>query len=172
MTDHQNIVVPLVNYDMAEILGDTPDAFGVAGLGFTWRSKEHHVGIRAEPDGRLVAHAGLVVLPLSAGGRHLDVVGLGGVAVAAERRGQGLARAVVDGALVRARALGPQVAILFCLPEVAGLYARLGWRPVEGPVEVEQPAGPVVMPLRSMWFPLHEGAQWPEGAVRLHSLPM
>ncbi|MFE6872226.1 GNAT family N-acetyltransferase [Kitasatospora sp. NPDC057692] len=172
MTDLQNTVVPLDDYDMSEILGDTPDAFGVAELGFTWRPKEHHVGIRAEPDGRLVAHAGLVVLPVTAGGRHTELVGLGGVAVAADRRGRGLARAVVDGALARARALGPSTAILFCRPDVAGLYARLGWRPVEGPVEVEQPAGPVVMPLRTMWFPLREGAQFPEGAVRLHSLPM
>ncbi|MER6360305.1 GNAT family N-acetyltransferase [Kitasatospora sp. NPDC001527] len=172
MTDHQNTVVPLESYDLAEIFGDTQDAFGVAALGFTWRPKEHHVGIRDEPDGRLVAHAGLVVLPLSVGGLRTDVVGLGGVAVAADRRGTGLARAVVDGALARARGLGPHLAILFCRPDVAGLYARLGWHPLEVPVEVEQPAGPTVMPLRTMWFPLREGAQWPEGAVRLHSLPM
>ncbi|WP_380283958.1 GNAT family N-acetyltransferase [Kitasatospora purpeofusca] len=172
MTDHQNIVVPLENYDLAEIFGDTQDAFGVAALGFTWRPKEHHFGIRAEPGGRVVAHAGLVVLSLSAGGRRTDVVGLGGVAVVADRRGQGLARAVVEGALAGARTLGPQLAILFCRPDVAGLYARLGWQPLEGPVEVDQPAGPVVMPLRTMWFPLHEGAQGPVGAVRLHSLPM
>ncbi|MFE2109534.1 GNAT family N-acetyltransferase [Kitasatospora sp. NPDC059463] len=172
MTDHQNDVVPLESYDPAEIFGDTPDPFGVDALGITWRRKEHHVGIRAEPNGPLVAHAGLVVLPVSVGGRRTDVVGLGGVAVAAGRRGNGLARAVVGGALARARELGPQAAILFCRPDVAGLYTRLGWRPVEGPVEVEQPAGPVVMPLRTMWFPLHEGARRPEGAVRLHSLPM
>ncbi|GAA1400149.1 hypothetical protein GCM10009639_40780 [Kitasatospora putterlickiae] len=172
MTDHRNNVVPLERYDLAEIFGDTQDAFGVAALGITWRPKEHHVGILAEPDGRLVAHAGLVVLPVSVGGRRTDAVGLGGVAVAADRRGQGLARAVVDGALARARELGPRLAFLFCRPEVAGLYTRLGWRPLEAPVEVEQPAGPVVMPLRTLWFPLHEGARWPEGAVRLHSLPM
>ncbi|MFF7456412.1 GNAT family N-acetyltransferase [Kitasatospora sp. NPDC008115] len=172
MTDHQNDVVPLEGYEPAEIFGDTPDPFGVDAWGITWRRKEHHVGIREEPDGRLVAHAGLVVLPVSAGGRRTDVVGLGGVAVAADRRGRGLARAVVEGALDRARGLGPGAAILFCRPDVAGLYARLGWRPLEGPVEVEQPAGPVEMPLRTMWFPLHEGARWPAGAVRLHSLPM
>ncbi|MER7701819.1 GNAT family N-acetyltransferase [Kitasatospora sp. NPDC097605] len=172
MSDRQNIVVPLESYEPAEIFGDTPDPFGVAEWGITWRPKEHHVGIRAEPDGRLVAHAGLVVLPVSVGGRREDVVGLGGVAVAADRRGHGLARAVVDGALARARDLGPRLAILFCRPDVAGLYARLGWHPLEGPVEVEQPAGPTVMPLRTMWFPLHEGARGPEGAVRLHSLPM
>ncbi|MFE7565116.1 GNAT family N-acetyltransferase [Kitasatospora sp. NPDC057500] len=172
MTDYQTDVVPLEDYDLAEIFGDAQDAFGVAALGMTWRPKEHHVGIRAEPGGRLVAHAGLVVLPVSVGGRRTDAVGLGGVAVAADRRGRGLARAVVDGALARARGLGPQLAFLFCRPDVAGLYARLGWRALEGPVEVEQPAGPVVMPLRTMWFPLHEGAQWPAGAVRLHSLPM
>ncbi|MEV6976627.1 GNAT family N-acetyltransferase [Kitasatospora sp. NPDC093806] len=166
-------VTPLEAYSPAEIFADTPDPFGVAEWGMVWRPKEHHFGIReAQPDGRLLAHAGLVVLPLSAGGRRMDVVGVGGVAVASDQRGRGLAREVVNGALDHARVLGPEFAILFCRPDVSGLYARLGWQFVEAAVEVEQPAGPAVMPLRTMWFPLVDGARWPEGAVRLHSIPM
>ncbi|WP_328941142.1 GNAT family N-acetyltransferase [Streptomyces sp. NBC_00250] len=163
-------VVRLETYEQSEIFGDTVDPFGVAEWGLVWRLKEHHFGIRE--DDRLVAHAGLLVLPLSAGGSRMDVAGLGGVAVAPDRRGRGLSAQVVSGALEHARTLGPEFALLFCRPDVAGLYARLGWREVAGEVEVEQPDGPAVMPLRTMWFPLREGSRWPEGPVRLHSAPM
>ncbi|WP_338491677.1 GNAT family N-acetyltransferase [Streptomyces sp. SJL17-4] len=163
-------VVRLDAYDRSEIFGDAADPFGVDAWGLVWLPKEHHFGIRA--DGRLLAHAGLLVLPLSVGGSRMDVVGLGGVAVAPDQRGRGLAAQVVGGALEHARTLGPEFALLFCRPDVSGLYARLGWSEVDGDVEVEQPDGPATMPLRTMWFPLRRGSRWPEGPVRLHSCPM
>ncbi|MFE7592493.1 GNAT family N-acetyltransferase [Kitasatospora sp. NPDC057512] len=160
----------LEDYDNRDIFGDTADPSRVAEWGLVWRLKDLHFGIRL--DGRLVAHAGLVVLPLSVGRSRMDVVGLGGVGVVEDRRGRGLARRVVSGTMEHARRLGPEFAILFCRPDVVGLYARLGWREVADQVEVEQPAGPTVMPLRTMRFALREGAHWPEGPVRLHSRPM
>ncbi|MFC5666593.1 GNAT family N-acetyltransferase [Kitasatospora misakiensis] len=169
---NSRVVVPLDDYDPIEIFGDEPDPSRIAEYGMVWRPKDIHFGIRAERDGRLVAHAGLVVLPVSIGGRRAELIGLGAVAVAADLRGRGLARTVVDGALAHARGLGPRFAILFCRPDKAELYARLGWQPLTGPVEVDQPTGPAVMPLRTMWYPLHEGARWSGEALRLHSLPM
>ncbi|WP_030791971.1 GNAT family N-acetyltransferase [Streptomyces sp. NRRL S-920] len=132
--------------DVAEILGDGDDPFGVAETGLAWLSKEEHFGIRHE--GRLVAHAGLRRLPLTVGGTALEVVGVGGVAVAPDVRGRGLARSVVAAALSHARTLGPRHALLFCRPPLVVLYERLGWRPID------------------------EDAQWPAGPVRLRSLPM
>ncbi|MFF5920905.1 GNAT family N-acetyltransferase [Streptomyces flavochromogenes] len=164
------VVVRMEAYDRSEIFGEAADPFGVDEWGLVWLPKEYHFGIRSE--GRLLAHAGLLVLPLSVGGSRMDVVGLGGVAVASDRRGRGLAARVVGGALEHARTLGPEFALLFCRPDVSGLYARLGWNEVVGDVEVEQPDGPVTMPLRTMWFPLRRGSRWPEGPVRLHSRPM
>ncbi|GCD93749.1 GNAT family N-acetyltransferase [Embleya hyalina] len=164
-------VVRLETYDNRDIFGDTADPSRVAEWGLVWRLKDHHFGIRV--DGRLVAHAGLVVLPLSVGDGRMRVVGLGGVGVVEDRRGRGLARQVVSGTMEHARGWGLDFAILFCRPDVARLYGRLGWRDVVGDVEVEQPDGPAVMPLRTMWFPLlREDARWPEGPVRLHSRPM
>ncbi|MEU7148694.1 GNAT family N-acetyltransferase [Streptomyces sp. NPDC045456] len=157
-------------YDNREIFGGAVDPCGVAEWGLVWRLKDHHFGIRA--DGRLVAHAGLVVLPVSVGGGRMDVVGVGGVGVAEDLRGRGLARQLMSGVMEHARGLGPDFAMLFCRPDVAGLYGGLGWRELGGEVEVEQPDGPAVMPLRTMWIPLREGAWWPEGPVRLHSRPM
>ncbi|KQV13700.1 GNAT family N-acetyltransferase [Kitasatospora sp. Root107] len=175
MTDHQLPPAPvrLARYtedDKAEILGDTTDAFGVAHLGLTWLPKEEHFGIRL--DGRLVAHTGLLRLPIAIGELETEVMGVGGVAVAADLRGRGLARAVVGAALEHARTAGPPYGLLFCRPQIAPVYRRLGWQPVAGEVEVEQPGGVVVMPLCTMWTPLREGVEWPAGAVRLRSLPM
>ncbi|WP_327676259.1 GNAT family N-acetyltransferase [Kitasatospora sp. NBC_00458] len=177
MADHiAPAIVPLDQYgpaEQAEILGDGPDPYGVADVGLTWLSKEIHFGARAAEDGRLVAHTGLLRLPLTVGGVDLDVMGVGGVAVAAEQRGRGLARAVLGAALDHARTLGLRHALLFCRPPLAPLYRRLGWRELLEDVHVEQPEGRVVlMPLRTMWTPLGAGAQWPEGPVRLRSLPM
>lgn len=156
--------------EFEDVFGDSPDPFGVAEWDLVWRWKEHHLGIRQ--DGRLVAYAGLIVLPVSVGGDRTDVVGLGGVGVVPDQRGKGLARAVVEGAVEYARGLGPERAMLFCRPDVAPLYAGFGWREVRDDVEVEQPDGPRTMPLRTMWLPLADGARWPEGPVRLHSRPM
>ncbi|GAA2833467.1 GNAT family N-acetyltransferase [Kitasatospora sp. CM 4170] len=167
--------VRLAEYDGAglqEILGSGDDPFGVAHTGLAWLPKEIHFGVR-RPDGRLAAHAGLLPLPLTVGGVDLAAVGVGGVAVAPDIRGRGLARTVVGAAVAHARTLGPRYALLFCRPPLVALYRRLGWRELLEDVHVEQPGGRVVvMPLRTMWLPLHEGARWPEGPVRLRSLPM
>ncbi|MED7954190.1 GNAT family N-acetyltransferase [Streptomyces sp. BE303] len=177
MADHiAPTVVTLDRYgppEQAEILGDGPDPYGVADTGLTWLPKEVHFGVRAVEDGRLVAHTGLLRLPLTVGGVDLEVMGVGGVAVAAELRGRGLARAVVGAALNHARALGHRRALLFCRPPLVPVYRRLGWRELLADVHVEQPEGRVaLMPLRTMWTPLAAGTEWPEGPVRLRSLPM
>ncbi|MEV6399453.1 GNAT family N-acetyltransferase [Streptomyces sp. NPDC051907] len=157
--------------DQDEILGDGDDPFGVAATGLTWLPKEEHFGVRR--GGRLVAHAGLLRLPVVIGEANTQVVGVGGVAVAPDLQGRGLARLVVAAALEHARTMGPQHALLFCRPPLVPLYERLGWRPLDGDVLVEQPDARVVtMPMRTMVTPLRDTARWPPGPVRLLSLPM
>ncbi|WP_309147831.1 GNAT family N-acetyltransferase [Streptomyces sp. NTH33] len=142
----------------------------MAAAGLTWLDKEVHFGVRQQ--GRLVAHAGWVQVPLSAGAVRLRVAGLGGVAVAPALRGRGLARLVVTAAMKHARGLGMEHGLLFCRPDLVPLYERLGRRVLHDDVLVEQPDGPVRMPLRTMWAPLAEGAEWLAGQARLLSLPM
>jgi GNAT superfamily N-acetyltransferase len=154
-----------------EILGLGDDPFGVAEAGLTWLPKEEHFGVRL--DGRLVAHAGLLRLPVAIGGVETEVMGVGGVAVAPGLRGRGLARLVLTAALDHARTQGPRHALLFCRPPLVPLYQRLGWHPLDTDVRVEQPGSTVVsMPLRTMVTPLRDDARWPSGRVRLYSLPM
>ncbi|MFF5312654.1 GNAT family N-acetyltransferase [Streptomyces massasporeus] len=157
--------------DLEEILGTGDDPFGVAGTGLTWLPKEDHFGVRL--DGRLVAHAGLLRLPVAIGDVETEVMGVGGVAVAPDVRGRGLARLVLAAALDHARTQGPAHALLFCRPLLVPLYQRLGWHPLDTEVLVEQPgSAPVIMPLRTMVTPLRDTARLPTGRVRLYSLPM
>ncbi|MFD5514184.1 GNAT family N-acetyltransferase [Streptomyces sp. NPDC127051] len=178
MSDNQSSPAPAVvrlprytKTDQEEILGDGSDPFGVAAAGLTWLPKEEHFGIRH--GGRLVAHAGLLRLPVAIGDVKTEVVGLGGVAVAPDMQGQGLARRVVRAALDHARTMGPQHALLFCRPPLVPLYQRLGWHPLDEEVLVEQPESRLVtMELRTMVTPLRDDAHWPSEPVRLFSLPM
>lgn len=167
-------VLRLPGYTKAEqdeILGNGDDPFGVAEAGLAWLPKEEHFGVTLGD--RLVAHAGLLRLPLAIGDTRTEVVGVGGVAVAPQERGRGMARLVVAAALHHARTMGPQHALLFCRPPLVPLYQRLGWHPLDQEVLVEQPESRVVtMPLRTMVTPLRDNAAWPSGPVRLFSLPM
>jgi len=178
MSDNQSSVTPAVvrlpqytKTDQDEILGDGDDPFGVAAAGLTWLPKKEHFVIRHGD--RLVAHAGLLRLPVAIGDVKTEVVGVGGVAVAPDMQGQGLARRVVTAALDHARTMGPQHALLFCRPPLVPLYQRLGWHPLDKEVLVEQPENRLVaMPLRTMVTPLRDNACWPSEPVRLFSLPM
>ncbi|MER5185365.1 GNAT family N-acetyltransferase [Streptomyces sp. NPDC002896] len=135
-----------------------------------WLDKEVHFGVRQQ--GRLVAHAGLVQVTVSVDGDRLQVAGLGGVIVAPDLRGHGLARLVVTAAVEHARGSGAEFGLLFCWPDRVPLYQHLGWRALDGDMQVEQPDGLVSMPPLPMWIPLAEGAIWPRGRARLLSLPM
>ncbi|MEU6674223.1 GNAT family N-acetyltransferase [Streptomyces sp. NPDC046925] len=157
--------------DQEEILGAGDDPFGVAAAGLAWLQKEEHFGARCGD--RLVAHVGLLRLPVAIGEAETEVVGVGGVAVAPDMQGRGLARIVLTAALDHARTMGPQHALLFCRPPLVALYQRLGWHLLERDVLVEQPESRVVtMPLRTMVTPLRDDAHWPSEPVRLFSLPM
>ncbi|MFD4244274.1 GNAT family N-acetyltransferase [Streptomyces sp. NPDC058525] len=177
MSDHLSPASPttvrLTRYtktEQSEILGAGEDPFGVAHTGLTWLPKEDHFGVRLGD--RLVAHAGLLRLPVTIGDRETEAMGVGGVAVSPHLRGQGLARLVITAALAHARTLGPRHALLFCRAPLVPFYEGLGWQPLDQEVHVEQHEGPVLMPLRTMWTPLHDAANRPTGAVRVHSFPM
>ncbi|GLZ79119.1 hypothetical protein Afil01_39260 [Actinorhabdospora filicis] len=156
----------------AELTGHTVDPFETGRLGVTWMAKDVYFAVR-EPGGRLVAAAGVARVPVTAGGAELDIAGLGTVIVSPTERGRGLARVAVGGIMDHARdVLGLDLALLFCLPTRVPVYERLGWTLVEGEVTAHQPGGEIVMPARTMRRVLREGAEWPEGALALRSLPM
>ncbi len=160
----------LSDADRAELEGGETDPFDGAGSAIRFRGKERHVAVR-DDDGGLIASAGLTRSEAEVGGIRFPVVGVGGVIVNAAHRGRGLARTVVEAALARAGADGPDFAILFCHADRAGLYLRLSFRPITERVLVRQPHGYVPIPQRTMWRPLRAGAMWPAGPPVIHTRP-
>ena len=155
----------------AQLVGDETDPWGVGDEPpLEWRPKEYCVALCDHET--LIASAGLVVADVQFGGESpIPVVGIGGVIVAAKHRGQGLGRRVISEAVTRAEALGPTLAMLFCLPDRAGLYRRHGFEELLGPVFADQSGGVVEMPPVAMWRPLQPGAQPTAGAVTVRGLP-
>jgi predicted N-acetyltransferase YhbS len=156
--------------ERAELHDGEVNAFESIHLGLHW--EDHEQRIVLVEDGRMIACAGLLVADVEVAGVTFPVVGVGGVIVTHTRGGEGLARRVMNGALARAAQLGPEFALLFCRPDRAGLYARLGFVTVDGPVEVGQLEGARrAMPIDTMWRALREAATWPMGPVRVPGLP-
>jgi predicted GNAT family N-acyltransferase len=156
--------------ERAELHDGEENAFESVHLGMYWEDHDRRIVIRDQ--GRMIACAGLIVAPVTVAERTFDVVGFGGVIVTRTRRGEGLARFVMEAAIARAAELGPDHALLFCRPDRAGLYAKLGFVELEEPVDVAQLDGERrTMPLATMWRPLHPGATWPSGPVTLPGLP-
>jgi predicted N-acetyltransferase YhbS len=154
-----------------QLEGDERDPWDAARVPpMEWRAKDQHVGLRDER-GRLVANAGLLVVEVEVAGRHFDVVGLGGVIVNQRHRGSGLSLRVLEAALAKAAALGPDFVLLFCHDDRMGLYRRLGFDEVLNQVFVRSNGGQVAMPMRTMWRPLRPGARWPDGRVAVQSRP-
>jgi|SRR5947209_563154 len=157
----------------AQLEGDEADPWeaGRLGIELLWRQKERFIGLR-DTGGRLVAAAGLLLVEIQAGdSAAIPVVGLGGVIVARASRRRGLGSRVISAALELAQTLGPDLAMLFCHRDRAPIYAGYGFTEVTGPVTVEQPTGPVVMPMVTMWRGLRGRTDLPEGPVSLHGPP-
>ena len=97
-----------------------------------------HALVRDE--GRLVGHGSVVRRQLRHGGRLLRAGYVEAVAVAPDRRRQGIAAAVMDALETVIRA-DHDLGALSASEEGAGLYAARGWLLWEGPTSVLAPEG-------------------------------
>ncbi len=156
--------------DYAQIQDGESDPFGTDHLGISWREKPAHLGL--VDDGRLIAHAGWVpTRARTITGTPIEAVGLGSVLVHRKHRGAGVGRQLVSGAMTRMRELNKPLGLLFCRTQRVRFYESLGWRPIEGEVTVDQPAGPMVMPLVTCWTPLTEEVSLADEDLRVEGLP-
>lgn len=145
--------------------------WGAIPEGLQWRQKERFVALRA-PDGRLAGVAGAVVAEVEVeGAASFEVVGVGSVFVTRAARGQGLVFALLERLLSLAEELGPERAMLFCRPELATIYRRVGFADIGSPVQAEQQGRRAEVPMTAMWRALHGEGGWPAGQVRVLGLP-
>ena len=156
--------------DYEQIVDGETDPYGTDHLGMDWKSKSGHVAL--VEGGRTIAHAGWVPADVRATtGEQLRIVGLGGVMVHRDHRGNGLGHRLVAAAMQQMARVGRPVGMLFCRTQRVPFYESLGWHPLAVPVTADQPSGPVVMPLVTCWTPLSEGATVPESELHVEGLP-
>ncbi|QUH04381.1 GNAT family N-acetyltransferase [Saccharopolyspora erythraea] len=155
--------------ERAEIIDGETDPSGIDDLNLVWRDKVGHVVLRDSD--KLVAHAGWLPIEIRSRGQHVPAVGLGGVLVHRSLRGHHLGQMVVEAAMGRMRRTGRPIGLLFCRAALVPYYERLGWRALSSDITVDQPDGPVLMPLTTCWVPLVDGAQLTEGPLILDGLP-
>ena len=161
----------LSEQDWVELIAGEQAPWGGQGEALQWRDKDRHVGLRT-PEGRMAAAGGAVIVEVDVeGADRFDVVGIGGVFVTGSLRGRGLTARLLPVLLDIAQRMGPDRAMLFCRPELVGLYARHGFAEIAAPVWADQPNGPIMMPMRAMWRPLRPATDWPPGRVDVCGLP-
>lgn len=95
-----------------------------ARLGYPWRAISSPYALVER--GRVIAHAGLMPVPLVDAGARVTLGAIHAVCVAAERRGEGLGRRVLEAALAGCDARFPGAVLA---SEKLALYARFGFSP-------------------------------------------
>jgi len=116
----------------------------------------------------VVAHAAVIDRTLRVGQRPLRVAGVGNVFVLPAERGRGLAGEVMTQAMAEAARRKFDAGLLFCLPELATVYARVGWQPVDRPVRRIHDGCDVPIPAKNvtMFYPLGV-VELPPGPIHL-----
>ena len=101
--------------------------FDVGFGGRTFFKQRHHLRLLAfDPEGALLGHVAVTWRAVRVGEGLVDVAGLAEVATSPERRGEGVAQALVSRAVQQARESLAEFVLLF---GTAGLYGGLGFRP-------------------------------------------
>ncbi len=72
------------------------------------------------------------------------IAGIQSLAVAPDWRRSGLSQRLMTAGMDEARRRGTPFGLLFCVPELDGFYARLGWRRIERAVTMRDEAGRTV----------------------------
>jgi aminoglycoside 2'-N-acetyltransferase I len=128
--------------ELAALRGLVFEAFGGRFDEHDWEHTLGGVHVLATEDGEPVAHGAVVPRVLEVGGRRLRTGYVEGVATRGDRRGRGLATAVmaeVGRVVEREYELGA----LSDGTRIPGFYQRLGWETWQGPTFVAGPPGRV-----------------------------
>ncbi len=96
----------------------------------------------ADEQGDVLCHVGLYLRDATWDERAVRIGGIGGVATRVDSRRRGLAGSAMQRAAQEMRDVdGVDFGFLTCAPHHVPFYQRLGWRPFQGEIFVEQPQG-------------------------------
>ncbi|HUG33831.1 MAG TPA: GNAT family N-acetyltransferase [Anaerolineales bacterium] len=137
---------------------------------FTWASPQWSVLLWDEDE--LVSRVGLIVREIVSNGEAKMIGGVGGVMTHPERQGKGYAStAMREAAKLFDEKFGVSFALLFCRPHLVEFYKRLGWKPFQGLVFVEQSQGKIEFSANgAMVLDVKEPAPL-HGVLNLNGLP-
>jgi predicted N-acetyltransferase YhbS len=159
--------------EMAEVEQVDRAAFGHGGPEFpqvkAWAQGEWLIAAKSQ--GQIVSQALILVREASVGGQALLLGGVGGVGTLPEKRGLGLAGAVMAkaGEFMQTE-LGVDFGLLVCVQERVALYSRSGWQVAAGPMEFDQPGGKLTWQAVTMILPCRR-TDFPAGTIDLCGLP-
>ena len=134
-----------------------------------WHGSRPEYTVVAEDAGRVVAHAGVVARTVTVGPVMLRAAGVQNVFVAPEYRGRNLSAEVLRCAMKEAAGRDFDAGLLFCMPELEGVYTGCGWRGL-GPRAIVRIAEGRELPLPggniALFYPLRV-ADFPDGVIHL-----
>ena len=147
-----------------EVLETLPSRF------FTWAKPQWSVLLWVGEE--LVSRVGLLVRAAFHDGISKRIGGIGGVATHPAKQGQGLAsKAMREAAKLFHEELNVDYALLFCRDHLVPFYGKLGWKPFEGKVFVEQPGDRIEFSANGAMV-LHVKEKAPlDGVMDLNGLP-
>ena len=156
--------------DWVRLVRRDANPFGAAIAGIQVRKMDRFVGAR-DVDGRMVAVIGAAIAQVTVNDHApFEVVGVGSLLVRKDVRANGVARELMAHLRKITAEMGPDRAMLFCEPHLLPVYSRRDYTQLTDAVWVDQPAGPMIMPLHAMWRPIRP-TNWPAGTIRIHGLP-
>jgi aminoglycoside 2'-N-acetyltransferase I len=137
--------------------------------GFTWAAPAYYAV--SEVEGELVGRLGIFNREIEIAGTRTRVGGIGGVITKPAWRLRGVARELLTrGAGFIRDELDVEFALLLCRREVAPVYAKLGWKRVDGPTVFLQPSGIATYPRDTLVLQF-TARQWPVGVIDMCGLP-
>lgn len=143
--------------------------FGGNGQNLTWRPMELRFILKI--NGEPVGHLGLIREQLVINGIQFDVAGVGDIVTIPAMQRKGVARRLMKYAVdFFLNEWKVDAGILFCSERLVPFYQSQGWQIANNPVFVKQPSGQIRFTIQMMVWQT-KSKTWPEGTIRIDSLP-
>ncbi len=104
-----------------------PNDDGNFSLTRKWHGSGPEYTVLMQSERKVIAHVGVVDRQIDIGGVPLHVAGVQNVCVLPDWRGKGLSDRVMIAAMQEAETRGYDCGLLFCIPVLEKVYARVGW---------------------------------------------
>ena len=155
--------------DRNELSGGEEDPSQTHSFHLKWRLTDKHFLVMEGE--KPICHVGLLKHTIEVAGFPIPIAGIGGVLTRPEYRGKGYALQAMQAAESFAFSqMGVDFVLLFCRPVLRRWYEHQGWEEVPGQVWVDRDEEIILLTLATMVRCRGE-QKWPQGEIRLRSLP-